>query len=260
MVQLEVTLALAAGLLASTMTPCLIQLVFFYFAAISGVSVSEAKGGELTKSEMQTYKRRVVGMTAAFSLGVLIVIVGSGVLIGYLGSSIRDVPLWSGDAIWAQRVAGVAFLIIGVWMANITRAPMLCKIPFPSIRRNPEELGFIGLFAAGFVFMFGCATCFSGAIFATLLVYIGTSTAPLTGGLIMFFFALGIIIPLMLSAVLLTRVVPHISNMQKASKYMGLISTVFILAMGLLAISGHFHTVSDLIWEVVVGTPSPRPS
>lgn len=251
MVHLDSTIAIAAGLLASTMTPCLVQLVFFYFAAISGVSANQAWQGELTSEELRRHKRRLVALTGVFSLGVMLVMVSAGLLIGFLGSEIRNVPIWSGEAIWAQRIAGVAFLGIGIWMANITRAPMLCKIPFPSIRSNPEQMSMLALFGAGFIFMFGCATCFSGAIFAAMLVYVGTATAPLQAGLIMFFFSLGVVIPLMVAAAMLTRVYPYMTKMERASKYVGLVSSVFILSMGVLAVLGHFHTVSDLIWELL---------
>jgi cytochrome c-type biogenesis protein len=253
MVHLESIIAISVGLLASTMTPCLIQLVFFYFAAISGVSASEAWEGELSQSELRTYKRKLVVLTGIFSLGVMTVMVFSGALVGWFGSEIRNVPLWSGDAIWAQRVAGVAFLGMGIWMANITRAPVVCKIPFPSIRRNPAEMSTPMLFGAGFVFMFGCATCFSGAIFASMLAYIGTTAAPVQGALIMFFFSLGVVIPLMVSSLLLSRVYPYLTRMEKASRYMGLVSSLFIIGFGVLAVTGQFHTVSDLIWNVLFG-------
>lgn len=251
MVHLPSAIAIAAGLLASTMTPCLVQLIFFYFAAISGVSASEAWDGALTKGELRRYRRKLVMLTGVFSLGVMLVMVGSGVLVGFLGSEIRNVPLWSGEAIWAQRIAGASFIVIGVWMANITRAPVLCKIPFPSVRSNPQEMSMVALFVAGFVFMFGCATCFSGAIFASMLVYIGTASAPLEGGVIMFFFGLGIVVPLLASSVLLSRVYPYLTNLQRASKYMGLLSSAFILTIGILAVLGEFHTVSDIIWETL---------
>lgn len=253
MVQLEAILAVSVGLLASTMTPCLIQLVFFYFAAISGVSANDAWKGELSDAELRTYKRKLVVLTGIFSLGVMAVMIASGALVGWFGSEIRDVPLWSGHAVWAQRIAGVAFIGIGIWMANITRAPIVCKIPFPSLRRNPSELSTPMLFVAGFVFMFGCATCFSGAIFASMLAYIGATSAPLQGALIMFFFSLGVVVPLMVSSALLSRVYPYLTRMENASRYMGLVSSLFIIGFGVVAVLGQFHTVSDLVWKLLFG-------
>jgi len=107
--------------------------------------------GELSDAELHRYKRKLIVLTGIFSLGVMAVMVGAGALVGWFGSEIRNVPIWSGHAIWAQRIAGVAFIAIGIWMANITRAPIVCKIPFPRLRRNPEDLSMPMLFGAGFV-------------------------------------------------------------------------------------------------------------
>jgi cytochrome c-type biogenesis protein len=235
------------------MTPCLIQLVFFYFAAISGVSASEAWDGELSDAELRGYQRTPIGLTGIFSLGVMVVMVGSGALVGWFGSEIRNAPIWSGHAVWAQPTAGVVFVAMGIWMANITRAPIGCKIPFPSFRRNPEDLSMPMLFGAGFVFMFGCATCFSGAIFASMLAFAGATSAPLQGALIVFFFSLGVVVPLLVSSALLSRVYPYLTQMESASRYMGLASSLFIIGFGIVAVLGQFHTVSDLVWNVVGG-------
>lgn len=251
MVAIDSTFAIAAGLLASTMTPCLIQLVFFYFAAISGVSVSDAHSGAITPDELAAYRRKVIWLAVAFAIGVMLVFTISGFLVGYLGEEIREIPLWSGHAIWAQRIAGVGFLVLGVWMANVTRAPIVCKIPFPKFRHNPSDLSMPAMLALGFVFMFGCASCFSGAIFAALLVYVGATAAPLQGALVMFFFGLGVTIPLVLAAGLLSKVYPHFARVQRASRYMGLVSSLFIIAFGLVAVAGEFHTLSDIIWRLI---------
>lgn len=244
--------AVALGLLAVTMTPCLIQLVFVYFAAVSGVSVAEANRGAVTESELRAHRLTVIKLTLAFVVGFTIVFTAAGGLVGLYGEAVRDFPLWGADSTLGERIFGVGFVILGLWMANVTRAPVACKIPFPSFDRDPQNTSVLGMFSIGFLYMFGCATCFSGAIFAGLLAVLGTTAAPLEGALVMLLFSLGIGVPLLVAATLLTDVFPYLARFQRVGRIVSLVASLFIVGMGIVAISGNFHVLSDLIATVLL--------
>lgn len=248
MVGVEAIVAVAAGLLATTMAPCLMQVVVFYFLAISGLTMSDIEEGSVSQAELRSYKRKLVLLTAAFGAGILIVFTGFGFLVGYLGTEMRNVPLFTGDALLAQRIAGVGFILIGLWMANVTRTPIVCRIPFPSLRRNPQDLGYLGMFAIGFTFMFGCASCFAGAIIGALIVFIGATQAPLEAAAVMFFFGLGVVIPLMVASVILTEVMSLVQNLKVWSRRFGRAAAIIMILFGIVSLFGHFHTVTDWIW------------
>jgi len=241
-------MAVALGLLATVLTPCLIQLVVFYLSTLTGMSAEKLEHSAL---EPQV-RRRLLGRAFGFVLGYTLLFTSAGALAGYAGETLQSA--WSG---WTRPLAigsGIIIVLMGLWMAVRARAPLVCRLPLVHKRPVKPETGKGGLWRStllGLTFAVGCSTCFGGALIATLLLYVGTLGSAWEGALILLFFSLGVGIPFLISAALLTRVLPLVHRMQRAAPYIGLASSAVMVAFGVLLISDKFHLVSAWIYPVL---------
>jgi cytochrome c-type biogenesis protein len=105
----------------------------------------------------------------------------------------------------------------------------------------------------GFSFAVGCATCFGGALIATLLLYVGTLGSATEGALILFLFSLGVDLPFLGAALLLSRVLPLLQRVDRAARGLGMASAAVMVGFGLLLITDNFHRVSGWIYRWVLG-------
>jgi cytochrome c-type biogenesis protein len=145
-------------------------------------------------------------------------------------------------------------VFLGLWMAVRTRAPLVCRIPLVKARLMGPESSKGGLLHStliGLTFAVGCSTCFGGALIATLLLYVGTLGSAWQGALILFFFSLGVGIPFLIAAALLTRVMPLMHRMQRLVPNIGLFSSAIVIIFGILLITNKFHLVSAWITPLI---------
>lgn len=234
-------LALVAGLLAS-LSPCLAQLTACYLSTLAGVGVSQV--GE----NSSVVRRRVFRTALLFVAGFTFVYTLAGGVAGWAGQTIQSSGLlvkWSGPL---SIAAGVMLLAMGLWVALNSRAPLVCKLPMPRFMQVTQSSGVFAPMVLGFSFAIGCATCFSGALFAALLLYLGTTATALQGATILFIFSLGIAIPYLFAAATLTQALPLLERLGRASPMIGLVSGMVIFVFGMLMLTGNFHAVSDEVY------------
>ncbi len=242
--QFGTMIALAMGLLATVLTPCLIQLLVFYFSTLTGMGAEQLERGELDPAT----RRRMMNLALGFVIGYTILFTGAGALAGLAGETLQST--WDD---WTRPLAigsGVVIIFLGLWMAVRSRAPLVCKLPLARTKLSKTASGkteFWRSSLAGMSFAVGCSTCFGGALIATLLLYVGTLGSALEGALILFFFSLGVGIPFLIAAALLTRALPMMRGLQKAAPVIGLVSSMIMIVFGLLLITDNFHIVSAWI-------------
>jgi len=243
--QFGTMIALAMGLLATVLTPCLIQLLVFYFSTLTGMGAEQLENGGVidaaTRGKMMT-------LAIGFVIGYTVLFTAAGALAGLAGETLQNT--W--DA-WTRPLAigsGVVIIFLGLWMAIRSRAPLVCRL---SIARNrffkagSEKLEFLRSGLAGLGFAVGCSTCFGGALIATLLLYVGTLGSVWEGALILFFFSLGVGVPFLIAAALLTRALPMMRGLQRAAPVIGMVSSMVMMVFGVLLITDNFHLVSAWI-------------
>jgi cytochrome c-type biogenesis protein len=105
----------------------------------------------------------------------------------------------------------------------------------------------------GSAFAVGCSTCFGGALFISLMIYVGTVGSAWLGASALFLFSLGIAIPYFLSAFFLSRALPLLSSFRKASAAVGLVSSVVLIFFGVILITDNFHIPSNLLYRLYLG-------
>ncbi len=234
-------LALVAGLLAA-LSPCLTQLTACYLSTLAGVGVRQQGDNS------QAVRARVMRVAILFVVGFTLVYTAAGAIAGLAGQTIQSSGLlvkWSGTL---GMLAGVLLIAMGLWVGFNARAPLVCRLPMPTFMRLSQSGGVFGPVILGFAFALGCATCFSGALFAALLLYLGTTATALQGATILFVFSLGIAIPYLLAAATLSRSLPLLDQVEKIAPMIGLVSSIVIIGFGFLMLTGNFHAVSDEVY------------
>jgi cytochrome c-type biogenesis protein len=105
----------------------------------------------------------------------------------------------------------------------------------------------------GSAFAVGCSTCFGGALFISLMIYVGTVGSPFLGAAALFLFSLGIAIPYLLAAVFLSRALPLLNSLHKAAGFVGLVCSFVLVFFGVILITDNFHVPSNLLYRLYLG-------
>jgi len=236
---------LAVGLLASVLTPCMLQLSAMYFAVLVGSSTLYAAEG--TSPESLRYKRgRIMRFSVAFILGFVILFAAIGALIGWSGLAMQAyIGLYSTQI---SITAGAVVLAFGIYLAYQAGMPVACRLPLAGISEGLRKHSMLASAILAIGYSLGCITCFGGAIIGTLLIYIGTLDSPALGAGIMAIFALGVAIPFLLAAWLFgrsPRLMTLLAGWQKPVQYT---TALVVLFFGIVLITDNYHVLSDALY------------
>lgn len=175
--------------------------------------------GYVSGSE-NTSKRKGFIISLFFVLGMVITLTALGMLIGYLGHfSVNSKSL--------SYIIGALLLFMGLWMLNIIQINILSRI---TMYKPKKESGIIGAFLLGLPFGIVHSPC-SSPITLSILTFAASNGSPLYGALLMFVFAIGKGIPL----VLVGTFTGAIKNIKKLSKYQHIIEKAGGIALIILA-------------------------
>ena len=235
--------ALSAGLLSATLTPCLLQLLIVYMATLTGLSAEQMSRGD---SVPVVTRRRMVAIALVFVAGFTAFYTFAGAVIGYAGRSAQII--FDGAAEELAIGTGVLVIVMGIWMGIKSRAPLVCRMPMPNRVSTGDRTGYVRSFLLSVGFSLGCMVCFSGAIVATLLVYVGMLGSATVGAAILFVFSMGVAIPFLAAAFFLSRTMSAMQWISRYTPQIGLVSMLVIVAFGLVLVTDNFHTVSDIIY------------
>ena len=237
-------LALFGGLLSS-MWPCLFQLSVYFVPTLAGISARRPGSESTALEEASSARLRIVKTAGAFVLGFVIVYTAAGAAAGFAAASLDTSILWT-----VRRplsiAAGVVILILAVRLAANGRAPLVCKMPIGNFLGR-KNVGYLGTMLLGLAFAIGCTTCFGAAIVLAMVTYVGVAASPLSGALIMFVFALGMAIPLLVGAAAMARVLSVLGRMEKVAPYMVLGAAAIMAGFAVLLLSGHAMQLSNVV-------------
>ncbi len=244
---LATVIALLAGLLA-VLSPCLLQLTVYYTFALAGISMNK-------RLEDLAHERGNVVRTALFFIaGFTAVFTATGALAGLAGEKLQSSGIMENWNRPLAIVAGIGVLAVGIWVGANAGAPGLCRLPlFSTLNPNRRWLDWLKMMFMGSAFAVGCSTCFGGALFISLMIYVGTVGSAWLGASALFLFSLGIAIPYLLSAVFLSRALPLLNSFRKASSVVSLVSSVVLVFFGVILITDNFHIPSDLLYRLYLG-------
>lgn len=240
-------LALLAGLLA-VLSPCLLQLTIYYTFALAGVNMQQSR------NDIVAARAQVIRTALFFIAGFTIVFTAAGALAGLAGEKLQSSGMMEHWNRPLAILAGIGILLLGIWVGANSGAPGLCRIPLPATMRTGRRwLDTLKVMFLGSAFAVGCSTCFGGALFISLMIYVGTVGSALQGALALFLFSLGIAMPYLLAAFFLSRALPLLGSLHKISATVGLVCSVVLIAFGVILITDNFHVPSTYLYRLYLG-------
>lgn len=244
---LPTLVALLAGLLA-VLSPCLLQLTVYYTFALAGMSVQQ------TPADLAGARARVIRTALYFIAGFTVVFTASGALAGLAGEKLQSSGIME---YWNRPLsiaAGVGILVLGVWVGASSGAPGLCRLPrLATLGTGNRWLDRLKVMFLGSAFAVGCSTCFGGALFISLMIYVGSVGSASLGALALLLFSLGIAVPYLLAAVFLSRALPLLSSFQRVAGGVGLVCSAVLIFFGVILVTDTFHIPSDLLYRLYLG-------
>ena len=245
---LPTLLALLAGLLA-VLSPCLLQLTVYYTFAVAGISMQPRR--TMNAAAARTH---VVRTALWFIVGFTIVFTVIGALAGIAGQRLESSGILEHWSRPLGILAGIGILLLGVSVAINSDASGVCRLPsLLGSAMSSGRLDTLKMMFMGSAFAVGCSTCFGGALFMSLMIYVGTVGSASLGALALFLFSVGMAVPYVLSALFLSRALPILNSLQRVASGVGLVSAVVMIFFGVILITDNFHIPSNLLYRLYLG-------
>jgi cytochrome c-type biogenesis protein len=231
-VDTTVVAAFAVGFL-SFVSPCVLPLVPGYLSTISGVSFAELSEGRA--------RTRVLGPALLFCLAFTAMFVALGMTATGLGQTLQD------HRQVLRQIAGVVIGLMGVVFIGTLFLPLFNKEWRPESLLARAHTG--GPIVAGLAFAVAWLPC-TGPTLGAILTAAGTKSTVGQGGLLLAFYALGLAIPFILSALAFARFSRIFRFFRDHYRGLTLISGVVLVAMGVLLFTNELSRLNSqaLAW------------
>ncbi len=231
-------IAFAAGVLGF-LSPCVVPLIPGYISFVSGLSLQEMEA-----AQRRRHAARVLLATALFVAGFALIFTALGASASLLGSFVLANRLWLG------RIGGA--LIIALGLAVLLRAPVLYREHRLRLSRRPW--GLAGAFPVGMAFGFAWTPCI-GPVLTAVLTLAAQEQSTQRGALLLFTYALGLGVPFLLAALLLSLAL-DISWLRRYSRPITALSGVFLVVMGLALVTDALFVLNTWILRLVPFRPA----
>lgn len=217
MQDVSLVLAFAAGVLGF-LSPCIVPLIPGYLSFVSGVSL-----GEMDLVERRRHLAQVLLATTLFVLGFSAVFTALGASASLLGSFIVDNRLWLG------RIGGTIVILLGLSVLGIVKVPGLYRERRLQVSQRPG--GMFGAVPVGMAFGLAWTPCV-GPVLAAILTLAATVQGASGGALLLFAYSLGLGVPFLLAAVLITTAVDAFAWIRSHGRAIETASGAFLVVMG----------------------------
>lgn len=224
--------ALVAGIL-SFLSPCVLPIVPPYLAYMAGSSIdglAHRKGG----------RGKALHAAIFFVLGLSTVFL----LLGLAASAFGRIFLNYQHEL--AIVAGVVIVVFGLHFLGILRIPFLYR----EARFEAKTTGgtALGAYVLGLAFAFGWTPCI-GPVLGAILSLAAQEGSIERGLLLMGFYALGLGLPFLLTALFLDRALGIMAGLKKHMRNIERAMGALLVVVGLLMMTGAFSTMSYWLLE-----------
>jgi cytochrome c-type biogenesis protein len=218
-VDTTVVAAFAVGFI-SFISPCVLPLVPGYLSTISGVSFAEIQAGE--------GRSKVLGPAILFCLSFTVMFVALGMTATGFGSALQD------HRRLLQQIAGVVLVVLGLLFIATLFVNRLNREWRPESLLARASTG--GPIVAGLAFAVAWLPC-TGPTLGAILTAAGTEDSVGQGGILLAFYALGLAVPFILSALAFSSVSGFFRFFRDHYNAITVVSGAVLVVMGVLLYS-----------------------
>ncbi len=215
-VDTTVVAAFGVGLI-SFVSPCVLPLVPGYLSTISGVSFADIQAG---RGRMQ-----VLGPALLFCLAFTVMFVALGMTATGLGQTLQD----HRQAL--RQIAGVVIALMGALFIGTLFLPMLNREWRPEQLLRRAHSG--GPIVAGLAFAIAWLPC-TGPTLGAILTAASTQDTVGKGGVLLAFYALGLAVPFILSALAFSTFTGVFRFFRDHYRAITLVSGAILIVMGVM--------------------------
>ena len=220
--------ALTAGLL-SFFSPCILPLIPTYLSYLIG-DYAKAKEKKTDLSLIITSLSFIAGFTFIFIL--------MGLSATFLGKFlIRNQRILS-------SIGGIIIIIFGLHLTGLIEISYFYrekKLELPSyLKGNMRAL------VMGIVLALGWTPCI-GPILSSILIAASTRTNIFSGGLLLFFYALGLAVPFFLTALFMDYLLPKFKAFNKYLPVVNKVTGTLLIIFGLLLLTGYIDVINSML-------------
>ena len=219
--------AFAVGFV-SFVSPCVLPLVPGYLSAISGVSFAELSEG----------RRRadVLGPSLLFCLSFGVMFVALGMTATGLGRTLQD------HRVTLRHIAAILIAAMGVLFVATMFIPRLNREWRPEALLKRAHAG--GPVVAGLAFAIAWLPC-TGPTLGAILTAASTESTVGRGGVLLAFYAAGLAVPFILSALAFSRVTGIFRFFRDHYTAITAVSGVILVAMGVLLLTNELARLNS---------------
>ena len=239
--EVSLVVAFAAGVLGF-LSPCIVPLIPGYLSFVSGLSL-----GDMSMEERRRHLGRVLVATLLFVLGFSVIFTALGASASALGNIVLD------NRQWMSRVGGVIVIVLGLAVLGIIKLPGLYRTRRIEMARRP--LGLAGAFPVGMAFGFAWTPCV-GPVLSGVLTLAAASQTAATGAVLLFAYSLGLGLPFLVTAVLMTTAFDAMGWLRRNARVVTAISGVFLLVMGTAMVTDVLFTLNTWLIRLVPIRPA----
>ena len=215
-VDTTIVAAFAVGFI-SFVSPCVLPLVPGYLSTISGVSFADLQEGR--------GKSKVLGPALLFCLAFTAMFIALGMTATGLGQALQD------NRVLLRQIAGVVIVLMGLLFIATLFVPRLNREWRPDALMRRAHTG--GPIVAGLAFAIAWLPC-TGPTLGAILTAAGTESTVGEGGLLLAFYALGLAVPFLLSALAFSSVSGVFRFFREHYTAITVVSGVVLVVMGVL--------------------------
>lgn len=232
MTEVTYTVAFLAGIM-SFLSPCVLPLVPIYVSVISGISLEDLRHNK--------FSFKTLTNTLAFIFGFSTIFITLGASSSMIGSFLFEYQ----DLL--RIIGGIFIIFLGLFMTGLVKPQILMQER--RFNLNRPSTGLLSSFFIGIVFAAGWTPCI-GPILGAILLYTASQSSANEGILLLSIYSLGLAIPFLLSAMLISLFFTYTRKIGNFMKYISLIIGIIMIVIGVLILFDKLTFLSSLFPKI----------